>query len=143
MLTEHASKTAKQLSGGMRRKLSLAMALVGHSRLLILDEPTSGLDLDSRQKIWQLIHYLKRTRTIVISTQHIEEADELSDLVCIMSTGKVLVLDSATNIKERFGVGYHLIVEGESLPKVDDLVTRFDWFKPVIIETQTSIKRGY
>ena len=111
MLSEHESKEAHQLSGGMKRKLSLAMALIGSSKLIILDEPTSGLDVESRRQVWDLIKHIKMNRSIIMSTQHIEEADELSDRICIMSQGKLLALDTAMNIKKRFGVGYNLVLE--------------------------------
>jgi ATP-binding cassette subfamily A (ABC1) protein 3 len=68
MLGEHLDKLAKTLSGGMKRKLSLAMALVGGSKLIILDEPTSGLDVESRRQVWDLIKVIKRNRSIVMST---------------------------------------------------------------------------
>jgi ATP-binding cassette subfamily A (ABC1) protein 3 len=58
----------RELSGGMKRKLSLGMSLVGKSRLIILDEPTSGLDVDSRRQIWEIIKKLKETRSIILST---------------------------------------------------------------------------
>lgn len=95
----------------MKRKLSLAMALIGGSKLIILDEPTSGLDVESRRQVWDLIKHIKINRSIIMSTQHIEEADELSNRICIMSQGKLLALDTATNIKKRFGVGYNLLLE--------------------------------
>jgi ABC-type multidrug transport system ATPase subunit len=68
MLTEHRKKRAQFLSGGMKRKLSLAMALIGKSKLIVLDEPTSGLDLDSRHKIWALIRRIRETRIVILST---------------------------------------------------------------------------
>ena len=95
----------------MKRKLSLGMSLVGKSRLIILDEPTSGLDVDSRRQIWEIIKKLKETRSIILSTQHIEEADVLASRVCIMSHGKVIALDTPSCIKRQYGVGYTLIIE--------------------------------
>jgi ABC-type multidrug transport system ATPase subunit len=79
----------------MKRKLSLAMALIGGSKLIILDEPSSGLDVESRRQVWDLIKNIKANRSIIMSTQHIEEADELSNRICIMSQGKLLALDTA------------------------------------------------
>ena len=111
MLTEHRAKLVKELSGGMKRKLSLGMALIGGTQTIILDEPTSGLDVESRQQVWLLIEQLKQGRSIIMSTQHIEEADELADRVCIMSHGKVIALGTPNDIKKRFGVGYNLYVE--------------------------------
>ena len=94
MLTEHQYKLVKQLSGGMKRKLSLAMAIVTKPSVLILDEPTSGLDVESRRQIWDLIKTLKVGRSIIMSSQHLEEADELADRICIMTKGKLLALDN-------------------------------------------------
>jgi ATP-binding cassette, subfamily A (ABC1), member 3 len=111
MLTEHQKKLSKQLSGGMKRKLSLGMALIGKSKLIILDEPSSGLDVESRRQVWDLIKFIKPGRSIIMSTQHIEEADELSNRICIMSQGKLLALDTSMNIKKRYGVGYNLLIE--------------------------------
>lgn len=95
----------------MKRKLSLGMALIGGTQTIILDEPTSGLDVESRQQVWELIRKLKKGRSIIMSTQHIDEADELADRVCIMSHGKVIALGTPMNIKKKFGVGYIISVE--------------------------------
>ena len=111
MLNDHKHKLSKELSGGMKRKLSLGMALVGGSKLIILDEPTSGLDVESRRQVWALIKTLKQGRSIIMSSQHLEEADELGDRICIMSHGKLLALDTPFNIKKQFGVGYNLLLE--------------------------------
>jgi len=111
MLTEHKHKMVKECSGGMKRKLSLGLALIGATRTIILDEPTSGLDVESRRQVWNLIKKIKEDRSIIMSTQHIEEADFLSDRVCIMSHGKIIALDTPQNIKKRFGVGYNIFVE--------------------------------
>jgi len=78
----------------MKRKLSLAMAIVTKPSVLILDEPTSGLDVESRRQIWDLIKTLKVGRSIIMSSQHLEEADELADRICIMTKGKLLALDN-------------------------------------------------
>ena len=114
MLDPHKGKLVKTLSGGMKRKLSLGMSLVGKSQVIILDEPTSGLDVDSRREVWDLINQVKKNRCIILSTQHIEEADVLADRVCIMSHGRVIALDSAIEIKRKHGVGYNLIIETTS-----------------------------
>ena len=111
MIEVHKDKTVNTLSGGMKRKLSLGMSLVGKSKVIILDEPTSGLDVDSRREVWELIKKVKQTRCVILSTQHIEEADVLADKVCIMSHGKVIALDTPIGIKRSYGVGYNLIIE--------------------------------
>ena len=90
------------------------MALIGGSKLIILDEPTSGLDVESRRQVWNLIRQIKQGRSIIMNTQHLEEADELADRICIMSHGKLLALDTPFNIKKRFGVGYNLLIEAKA-----------------------------
>ena len=99
-MTEHKDKLTKELSGGMKRKLSLAMAIVTKPRVLILDEPTSGLDVASRRQVWDLIKKIKEGRSIIMSSQHLEEADELADRILIMTHGKLLALDTPHNIKK-------------------------------------------
>ena len=112
-LTEHKNKLVKECSGGMKRKLSLGMALIGETKTIILDEPTSGLDVESREQMWNLIRTLKEGRSIIMSTQHIEEADELADRVCIMSHGRIISLDTPSEIKRKFGVGYNVYIEAK------------------------------
>lgn len=111
MLTRHRDKKPKEMSGGMKRKLSLAMALIGNSKTIILDEPTSGLDVESRRQVWELILKIRQSRSIIMSTQHIEEADCLSNRICVMQHGKIIALDTPNNIKRRFGVGYNVFLE--------------------------------
>ena len=84
MLTEFSNKLAKNLSGGMKRKLSLAIAIVVKPKLIILDEPTSGLDVQSRYQVKELIKRLKFDRTIIFSTQYLDEAEELADLILML-----------------------------------------------------------
>mgnify|MGYP000695842956 CR=1 FL=1 len=99
MLTEHKDKIVKKLSGGMKRKLSLAMAIVTKPKVIILDEPTSGLDVESRRQVWDLIKKIKEGRSVILSSQHLEEADELADRIMIMTKGKLLSLDKPEEIK--------------------------------------------
>jgi len=68
MLAQHQNKKTPQLSGGMKRKVSLGMALIGNSRTIILDEPTSGLDVESRRQVWDLILKIREGRSIIMST---------------------------------------------------------------------------
>jgi len=100
----------------MKRKLSLGMAIVTRPKVLILDEPTSGLDVESRRQVWDLIRKLKNGRSIIMSSQHLEEADELADRVLIMTKGQILASDTPDVIKQKYGFGYKLIIEavGES-----------------------------
>jgi len=79
-----------KLSGGTKRRLSIAMGIVAESRVLIMDEPTTGLDPIVRDQIWSLIKTLKRGRCIVMTTQHLEEAEELADGLGMLETGKLV-----------------------------------------------------
>lgn len=104
-------KLSSQLSGGNRRKLSLAMALMGGTQILYFDEPTSAMDPASRRIIWNIIKDLRsQGKTIVLTTHYLEEADELADRIGVMSKGTLFAVGSPEFIKKKFGVGYHLFI---------------------------------
>src|SRR5256884_9921013 len=89
-LTNRANPVALNLSGGEKRRLGIAMALVGQPELLFLDEPTTGLDPGARRELWTLIEDLKRKgRTILLTTHYLDEAEQLADDVAIMNHGKI------------------------------------------------------
>ncbi|KAF5901914.1 ATP-binding cassette sub-family A member 1-like, partial [Clarias magur] len=99
---------AKNLSGGMQRKLSVAIAFVGGSDVVILDEPTAGVDPYARRGIWELLLKYKKGRTIILSTHHMDEADILGDRIAIISHGKVCCCGSSLFLKKTYGRGYYL-----------------------------------
>uniref|UniRef100_A0A4W5LHE4 ABC transporter domain-containing protein n=1 Tax=Hucho hucho TaxID=62062 RepID=A0A4W5LHE4_9TELE len=99
---------AKNLSGGMQRKLSVAIAFVGGSNIVILDEPTAGVDPYARRGIWELLLKYKQGRTIILSTHHMDEADILGDRIAIISHGKMCCYGSSLFLKKYFGSGYYL-----------------------------------
>ncbi|XP_058240814.1 phospholipid-transporting ATPase ABCA1 isoform X4 [Hemibagrus wyckioides] len=99
---------AKNLSGGMQRKLSVAIAFVGGSDVVILDEPTAGVDPYARRGIWELLLKYKMGRTIILSTHHMDEADILGDRIAIISHGKVCCCGSSLFLKKTYGSGYYL-----------------------------------
>uniref|UniRef100_A0AAQ5ZUX9 ABC transporter domain-containing protein n=1 Tax=Amphiprion ocellaris TaxID=80972 RepID=A0AAQ5ZUX9_AMPOC len=99
---------AQNLSGGMQRKLSVAMAFVGGSKVVILDEPTSGVDPYSRRSIWDLLLKNRTGRTVILSTHHMDEADLLSDRIAIISKGQLHCCGSPLFLKNCFGVGFYL-----------------------------------
>ena len=107
-LKGHEDKLAPTLSGGMKRKLCLGMALVGGSKVVILDEPTSGLDVEVRRSIWDVLRESRKTRTILLSTHDMEEADALADRIIIMSEGQTTCAGSTMFLKRAFGAGYVL-----------------------------------
>ena len=107
-LEEKMHTKAQALSGGMKRKLCLAMALVGGSKVIFLDEPTSGMDPQSRRGTWELLQSAKKGRLIVLTTHFMDEADLLGDRIAVMSAGKLNCVGSSLFLKQRYGVGYTL-----------------------------------
>ncbi|RXN30568.1 ATP-binding cassette sub-family A member 1-like protein [Labeo rohita] len=101
---------AKNLSGGMQRKLSVAIAFVGGSNVVILDEPTAGVDPYARRGIWELLLKYKKGRTIILSTHHMDEADILGDRIAIISHGRVCCCGSSLFLKKTYGRGYYLTI---------------------------------
>uniref|UniRef100_A0A8C0EBB6 ATP binding cassette subfamily A member 12 n=1 Tax=Bubo bubo TaxID=30461 RepID=A0A8C0EBB6_BUBBB len=101
-LYSHRHKLAGSLSGGMKRKLSIAIALLGGSRVVILDEPTTGVDPCSRRSIWEIISKNKKGRTIILSTHHLDEAEVLSDRIAFLEHGGLKCCGSPFYLKETF-----------------------------------------
>lgn len=101
---------SKSLSGGQKRKLSVAIAFVGNSEVVFLDEPTAGVDPYSRRSIWDLIICLKSGRTIVLTTHHMDEADILGDRIAIISQGRLKCEGSGLFLKANHGQGYYLVL---------------------------------
>ena len=95
-------KKSKYLSGGMKRRLSIAMSVTGGSKILILDEPTSGLDPYNRRALCDLIRKFKQGRTIIFTTHYMEEADVLSDRIAIMNHGEIKCCGSPLFLKQVF-----------------------------------------
>ncbi len=102
-LTERARDRAKKLSGGMQRRLSIAMALISNPRILFLDEPTLGLDVRARRDLWKHVEALKGRMTIVLTTHYLEEAEALSDRIGIMNKGRLVALGTAEEIVRETG----------------------------------------
>lgn len=109
-LTEKRYVLSTALSGGMKRKLSLAMALIGDPKFVLLDEPTSGMDPYSRRATWELLQRSKVGRVIILTTHFMDEADTLADRIAIMSEGCLLCSGSSLFLKNRFGFGYLLSI---------------------------------
>ncbi|XP_077388934.1 phospholipid-transporting ATPase ABCA1b isoform X2 [Festucalex cinctus] len=107
------------LSGGMQRKLSVALAFVGGSKVVILDEPTAGVDPYARRGIWDLLLKYRQGRTIILSTHHMDEADILGDRIAIISHGKLCCVGSSLFLKNQLGTGYYLtLVKKEPQPSL-------------------------
>lgn len=99
-LEERGKDKAKVLSGGLQRRLSIAMALISNPKILFLDEPTLGLDVRARRDLWKLIIDLKDKMTIILTTHYLEEAEALADHIVIMHNGKVKVFGDLNMIKK-------------------------------------------
>ncbi|KAI8928436.1 hypothetical protein BC831DRAFT_510071 [Entophlyctis helioformis] len=99
------------LSGGMKRKLSVAIALMGSPRVVLLDEPTTGMDVAAQQRIWSLMRACKKDRVVILTTHSMEEAEVLGDRIAIMAAGSVKTLGTSIFLKNQFGTGYSLRFE--------------------------------
>uniref|UniRef100_A0AAY5L1X1 P-type phospholipid transporter n=1 Tax=Esox lucius TaxID=8010 RepID=A0AAY5L1X1_ESOLU len=107
-LPHKRTSRSSTLSGGMQRKLSVALAFVGGSKVVILDEPTAGVDPYARRGIWDLLLQYRQGRTIILSTHHMDEADILGDRIAIISHGKLCCVGSSLFLKNQLGTGYYL-----------------------------------
>uniref|UniRef100_A0A3Q2PPB9 P-type phospholipid transporter n=1 Tax=Fundulus heteroclitus TaxID=8078 RepID=A0A3Q2PPB9_FUNHE len=109
-LSHKRHEQTKNLSGGMQRKLSVAIAFVGGSKVVVLDEPTAGVDPYSRRGIWDLLLKYRTDRTIILSTHYMDEAELLGDRIAIISKGKLCCCGSPLFLKSKLGSGYYLTV---------------------------------
>ena len=124
-LTDAGSRTIKTYSGGMRRRLDLAGALIGRPQILFLDEPTTGLDPRSRLAMWDVIRGLVRDgTTLLLTTQYLEEADELADTIAVVDNGKIIAKGTANELKAQVG-GERVevvLVDGEQIDRAGALL---------------------
>jgi len=103
-LSEKTDVNIKNLSGGMKRRLILARALLNNPELLILDEPTTGLDPHSRHSVWEKLNHLKsKGTTLILTTHHMEEAEKLCDRVAIMDSGRIITIDAPARLTDIHG----------------------------------------
>ncbi|WP_322760001.1 ATP-binding cassette domain-containing protein [Frankia sp. Cr2] len=126
-LSGAADSIVKTYSGGMRRRLDLASALIGHPRLLFLDEPTTGLDPRSRVSMWNVIRDLVREgSTLLLTTQYLEEADALADVIAVVDTGKIIARGTAAELKSQVGGERVEIVVNDpaDLDRARDVISR-------------------
>lgn len=118
-LTEKEKAKAKTLSGGMQRRLSIAMGLITTPQIFFLDEPTLGLDVRARRELWANLAKLKGKMTIILTTHYLEEAEALADRICILQKGIVRALGTAEELKrqtnsETFEEAFLAICDGEA-----------------------------
>lgn len=113
-LKPKADAKSATLSGGMKRKLCVGMALCGNSKVVMLDEPTAGMDPSARRALWDLLQNQKQGRTMLLTTHFMDEADLLGDRIAIMAGGELQCCGSSFFLKKKYGTGYHLIMDKES-----------------------------
>ena len=105
---EHKDTLSKDLSGGNRRKLSVALALVADSKVVLLDEPTSGMDIAARKRLWSILQQYKQDRIIILTTHNMYEAEVLGDRIGIMNEGCLSCLGSSQFLKNKFCCGFKI-----------------------------------
>ena len=99
---------AGSFSGGMKRRLTVAMSVIGDPKIIFMDEPTTGMDPVSRRDVWSLIQKLKKNKVIILTTHSMEEADILSDRIGIISEGRLKCVGTPLFLKNTFGTGYRV-----------------------------------
>ncbi|GAM27253.1 hypothetical protein SAMD00019534_104280 [Acytostelium subglobosum LB1] len=109
-------------SGGMRRRLSVAIGIIGEPKVVILDEPTTGIDPANRRYIWKLIKSIKKDKLILLTTHSMEEADALGDKILIMDQGQLSGCGTSLHLKDRYGSGYKLHLITTDLEKTQEFV---------------------
>uniref|UniRef100_A0A914XN67 ABC transporter domain-containing protein n=1 Tax=Plectus sambesii TaxID=2011161 RepID=A0A914XN67_9BILA len=121
-LGDKADSLTMTLSGGMKRKLSLAIALIGGSEVVVLDEPTAGMDPGARHAAWTLLQKEKAERTVLLTTHYMEEADLLGDRIAILVKGQLRCMGSPLFLKNLFGTGYSvtIVLTSSASPRTAD-----------------------
>lgn len=137
-LTGRASEKVKKYSGGMKRRLSIAMALISDPEVLFLDEPTLGLDPQSRRAIWEHIEALKGDTTILHTTHYLEEADALADRVAIIDDGRIIALGGSDELKAGISDGQVMVVESPNMTA--DAVGALRQLYPEVRETDIGVE---
>uniref|UniRef100_A0A8D9B3Y8 ATP-binding cassette sub-family A member 3 n=1 Tax=Cacopsylla melanoneura TaxID=428564 RepID=A0A8D9B3Y8_9HEMI len=124
-LEPFANTKATVLSGGQKRKLSIAIALIAHSKVVLLDEPTSGMDPAARRGLWDILQSERQGRTIVMTTHLMDEADLLGDRIAIINGGQLKAIGTPFSLKKEYGQGYSLTLIKDLKGFSETLVTSF------------------
>jgi ABC-2 type transport system ATP-binding protein len=137
-LTDRANEQVRKFSGGIKRRLSIAMSLISDPEILFLDEPTLGLDPEVRRRMWHLIENLKGKKTIILTTHYLEEADALADRVSIIDKGKIIALDTPERLKSKLHGMQTMTIKTKNVTDacIDDLKKKY----PHVIKTETGIE---
>jgi ABC-2 type transport system ATP-binding protein len=136
-LAEHARRSVGSLSGGLRRRILIGLALLGRPPLLILDEPTTGLDPASRRTVWSVLRQIvQRGTTVVLSTHYMEEAERLSDRIAIIDSGRVIAFGTVRELLARLQESYRLSYHDPASGNGDLRVQRYATFSDVQAQIQ-------
>ncbi|XP_056143491.1 phospholipid-transporting ATPase ABCA3 isoform X2 [Lampris incognitus] len=143
-LEDKRQARSKTLSGGMRRKLSIGIALIGDSKVVMLDEPTSGMDPSARRATWDLLQGEKRGRTILLTTHFMDEADLLGDRIAIMAGGELQCCGSPLFLKNKYGAGYHMVIVKDALCNVSEITRLVHMYVPnATLESSAGAELSY
>jgi len=144
-LTESANQRAGAFSGGMKRRLSVAVALIGNPEVVYLDEPTTGMDPINRRHVWDVVETAKQDRSVVLTTHSMEEADILGDRIGIMAKGRLRCLGTSVRLKTRFGEGYKVSVScGDNMkPDSDSCLAVKSFFREKLDLSATEETKAY
>uniref|UniRef100_A0A8C1CZX0 ATP-binding cassette, sub-family A (ABC1), member 3b n=1 Tax=Cyprinus carpio carpio TaxID=630221 RepID=A0A8C1CZX0_CYPCA len=135
---------SKTLSGGMKRKLSIGIALIGDSKVVMLDEPTSGMDPSARRAIWDLLQGEKHGRTILLTTHFMDEADLLGDRIAIMASGELQCCGSPLFLKNKYGAGYHMVIVKDAFCNVSEITRLVHMYVPdATLESSAGAELSY
>ncbi|KAH8274147.1 hypothetical protein KR044_012010 [Drosophila immigrans] len=128
-LSDKSDEYGENLSGGMKRRLSVGIAIAGNTKIVILDEPSSGLDIESRRELWDILLALRKEKAILVTTHYMEEAEVLGDTICILANGKLQANGSPLQLKRKLGSGYRLKLEAHETNFLEnetlDIIRRF------------------
>lgn len=117
-LTAHRDFNSERLSGGLRRRLLVGIAMLAQPDVLILDEPTVGLDVESRQRLWEVLQsYRQRDAAVLLTTHYMEEAETLCDRIGVIQDGRLIALDTIANLRASIGHEYKLVYETSEGPQ--------------------------
>jgi ABC-type multidrug transport system ATPase subunit len=125
-LADVANAQVKTFSGGMKRRLSVAISGIGNPKIIFMDEPTTGMDPVSRRQVWQLIQKLKKNKVMILTTHAMEEADVLSDRIAVVVDGVFKCVGTPLYLKNTFGDGYRItmVAKQDKEERVKELMQR-------------------
>ena len=127
-----ADTLVEALSGGQKRRVSIGIALIGDSKLIILDEPTSAMDPLGKHQIWDLLKGMKQDRTILLTTHLMDEADALADRCAIMAHGTIRCVGTPAFLKMKLGLGYKLTMLQEPNARPATTQAMIQWVRNVM-----------